>query len=285
MAQGDEARFAWLRGPARPYAEVLLCVGVWAALGWGFRLGPRAYLVLGVPITFAFQRFVRRQPLRAMWVADAPPFRLGASGKAITIALALVPILSALGAAAERDWATCAWAVCATGGAPAAAYALRHFRRESIRPLLGCLLINSAIDAVTWATLIALGGDEVTLGNATLGGRVTGAITSLIVYIPVVFVMEEVFFRGVVDPHVYRPGQGRGRGWGSALFVAALWGLWHLPVLEEKLSLASVAMLLFIHCPFGVVLSLYWRKTGTLVVPGLSHAFSDALRDAIFSAD
>lgn len=286
MAQCDEAQegktqSAPLRGPVRAYGEALVCVAAWAGLGWAFQLGGEAYLVLGVPITILFQRFVRRQPLRAMWVADAPPFRLGTHGKAITIVLALVPLLTALDAAAEQRWATCAWGFCGAGGAVGAAYALRHFRRELIRPLLACLLINTAIDAVTWAALIAMSEGTRSLGTATFGERVGGAVVSLLVFIPVVFAMEEVFFRGVLDPHLHRPEQGRGGP--SALFVSMLWGLWHLPIVEET-SMMSVAILLFIHVPFGMVLSLYWRRTGTLVVPGLSHALSDALRDAIFSA-
>ena len=42
------------------------------------------------------------------------------------------------------------------------------------------------------------------------------------------FVLEEVAFRGALDAHVHHEGEGR--GWQSALFVSALWGLWHLPI-------------------------------------------------------
>jgi membrane protease YdiL (CAAX protease family) len=259
----------------------MICVAAWAGLGWLLRLGGEAYLVLGVPITFAFQRFVRGQPLRAMWVVSAPPFRLDGKGRVIALGLAATPLFLAVTAAVARQWATCAWSVCATGGAVPAAYALRHFRRTLVRPLLACLAINSVIDGFTWAALSAWEGGEAAAGAQSLGDRVAIGIMSLIVYFPVVFVMEEVSFRGVLDAHLQRPGEGR--GWGSALFVSALWGLWHLPIAGE-ISLGSIGVLLFVHCPFGVVLSLFWRRTGTLVIPGLSHAFSDALRDALFSS-
>jgi membrane protease YdiL (CAAX protease family) len=124
-------------------------------------------------------------------------------------------------------------------------------------------------------------GGEAAAGAQSHGDRFALGITSLIVYFPVVFVMEEVSFRGVLDAHLHRPGEGR--GWGSALFVSALWGLWHLPIAGD-MSLESIVVLLLVHCPFGVVLSLFWRRTGTLVIPGLSRAFSDALRDALFSS-
>jgi CAAX prenyl protease-like protein len=45
---------------------------------------------------------------------------------------------------------------------------------------------------------------------------------------PVGFVVEEVFFRGGLDTYLHA-GE-KGFGWSSAVFVSALWGLWHLNV-------------------------------------------------------
>jgi membrane protease YdiL (CAAX protease family) len=268
-------------GRHRRYAECVLYMASWAGLGWLLHLRAEIYLVMGVPITFAFQRFVRGQPLRAMWVISAPPFRLDGKGKVIALGLAAIPLVLAVSAAATRQWATCAWSVCATGGAIPAAYALRHFRRTLVRPLLACLSINSVIIGLTWTALSAWQVVEIGGGAQSLGYRFAMGIMSLIIFIPVVFVMEEVSFRGVLDAHLHRPGEGR--GWGSAFFVSALWGLWHLPIAGD-ISLQRIGLLLFFHCPIGVVLSLYWRRTGTLVIPGASHALIDALRDALFSA-
>jgi membrane protease YdiL (CAAX protease family) len=270
-----------MAGPARRYAEGSICVAGWAGLGWLLRLEAEAYLVAGVPITFAFQRLVRGQPLRAMWVAAAPPFRLDWKGKGLALGLAAVPLAIAISAASGHHWSTCAWGLAAVGGAVAAAYALRHFRRPLVGPLLSCLAINTALDAITWTILSLSGGFEAAADPPGPGGRIAIGLGALVVYFPVVFMMEEVFFRGVLDPHVHRPGEGR--GWGSALFVSALWGLWHLPIAGDA-GPGTIAVLLFVHCPFGVVLSMYWRRSGTLVVPGLSHAFSDALRDALFTS-
>jgi membrane protease YdiL (CAAX protease family) len=266
----------------RRYAECVLYIASWAGLGWLLRVQGEIYLVMGVPITFAFQRFVRRQRLRAMWVISAPPFRLDGKGKVIAIGLAAIPFVSAVMAATARHWASCAWSVCATGGAIPAAYAIRHFRRTLIWPLLACLSINSVIDGLTWTALSVWHVGKIASGPESIGDRIAIGIIMLLTYIPVVFVMEEVSFRGVLDAHLHRPGEGR--GWGSAFFVSALWGLWHLPIAGD-ISLEKIGVLLLVHCPFGVVLSLYWRRTGTLVIPGASHAFSDALRDALFSTE
>src|SRR5260370_36312211 len=74
------------------------------ALGWLLHLGPNPYLLLGVPITLAFQLLIRRQPLLALWVREAPPFRLTGKGIAIACALALLPLFELLGAAVSLDW-------------------------------------------------------------------------------------------------------------------------------------------------------------------------------------
>jgi membrane protease YdiL (CAAX protease family) len=36
-----------------------------------------------------------------------------------------------------------------------------------------------------------------------------------------------------------------------------------------------------VHVAVGTVLSLFWRRSGNLVVPALGHAFLDALRNAL----
>jgi membrane protease YdiL (CAAX protease family) len=68
----------------------------------------------------------------------------------------------------------------------------------------------------------------------------------------------------------------------SAVFVSALWGLWHYPTEGPGNPLATAGLLLLIHIPVGVCLSLGWRKSGNLLVPGIAHAFIDAVRNAIF---
>lgn len=60
--------------------QVCAFVGIWMWLGFGLHLTPDAYLLLGVPLTAIFQWLVRRQPIRALWVREAPAFQLGLSG-------------------------------------------------------------------------------------------------------------------------------------------------------------------------------------------------------------
>jgi membrane protease YdiL (CAAX protease family) len=242
-------------------------------LGWLAAAGANAYLLLGVPLTAAFQRWVGGRPLHTLWVREAPRFHLGRAGVALAVALAVAPayaLVRALGA--ERpDPVVVGWLVCAVAGAVAGGFAFREFRPATLRALLDCLatagMIGAALMAAAW---LARGA------GAAPGVRV--GVESLLLYLPVGFVLEEVFFRGAIDAYVHRPGEGR--GWMSAAFVSILWALWHLPVVPRP-GAAAVAGLLVVHTAVGVPLSVYWRRSGNLAVPAAAHAFIDAVRNAL----
>jgi membrane protease YdiL (CAAX protease family) len=99
--------------------------------------------------------------------------------------------------------------------------------------------------------------------------------------------VEEVAFRGALDSHVFRPqsdGQASGLPWLSAIFVSALWGIWHLPTAPVSSVSAFAAMIpvvIIIHTLVGVPLSFCWRASGTLVLPAAAHALVDAYRNTI----
>jgi membrane protease YdiL (CAAX protease family) len=104
-------------------------------------------------------------------------------------------------------------------------------------------------------------------------------VFSLLLYMAVVFAIEEVTFR-MLDSHLHEADLGRGVL--SAVFISAAWGLWHMPIVPE-LTWGTVGVLLYVHVPYGVALSLFWRRTGNLVIPGLCHALGDAIRNAIIA--
>jgi hypothetical protein len=49
----------------------------------------------------------------------------------------------------------------------------------------------------------------------------------------------------------------------------------------EGRGVAEVVSLLVVHGAVGVPLSVYWRQSGNLAVPGFTHALIDAVRDAL----
>jgi membrane protease YdiL (CAAX protease family) len=259
------------------YLAVVLFVASWMACGWLLRLDPNLYLVLGIPFTVLFQRLVRRGPIRGLWVREAPRFRLGWKGIAIATLLALVPLAGLAGSAAEGDRIGCLFNCSALAGAVGAAYALRHFRREQVRPLAWCLSITLALDAIQWSLFLGSGLIEMQPFEGGAWGRAAVGVVSLLQYMAVVFVMEEVTFR-MLDSHLHEAD--RRLGVPSAAFISAAWGLWHLPI-GEDLTWQSVGLLLYVHVPYGVCLSLFWRRTGNLAIPGLCHALGDAIRDGL----
>jgi membrane protease YdiL (CAAX protease family) len=162
-------------------------------------------------------------------------------------------------------------------GAFGAAYALRHFRREHFVPLAWCLLITLTLDVIQWGAFLGLGVVKMSPAENGIAGRVAVGVFSFLQYMAVLFVVEEVTFR-MLDSHLH--DKEKGRGVLSAVLVSAAWGLWHLPIVDA-LTWETVGALLCVHVPYGVCLSLFWRKTGNLVVPGLCHALGDSIRNAI----
>jgi len=261
----------------RRMLETTGIVAAWVALGIGLHLSVRAYLLLGIPLTAAFQWGVRGKPLRALWVRDAVPFRLDAAGWIIAALLAIVPVYQLVRDAQTRSPSMSKlFDLAAVGGALAVAYALRNLRRATIRSLIPCLVIAGGIGIL----IMVASGFAVGFAHRTLGQRLRIGMGSLLMLVPVSFALEEVSFRGAFDAHVHHPGETRGLV--SALFVSALWGLWHLPVvLGQAPVLALVPQLLAVHCVIGVPLSIYWRRSGNLFVTGSTHALIDAVRNAL----
>jgi membrane protease YdiL (CAAX protease family) len=264
-------------GRARRLAECITFVALWVGLGVAYRLDANTYLLLGVPLTALFQLLVRRAPLRALWVRRAPPFRLGPRAVAVSAALAAYPLclfVTSLGAADSR--VLLLYFVAAAAGAVCTGYSLQYARPDTGRWLLVCLA-SAGGSALVLMLLGALGP----LVPRTPAEMLAIGSRSLLLYLPAVFVIEEVTFRGALDAHAHHPGEPEGVG--SAICVSALWGLWHYPIVPAGEPLRTVAQLLIVHIPVGVGLSLCWRKSGNLLVPGVTHAAIDAVRNAVCS--
>ncbi|TAK01302.1 MAG: CPBP family intramembrane metalloprotease [Chloroflexota bacterium] len=252
-----------------------LLIGGYAALGIAFELSAEGYLLLGIPITVAFQALVVRRPLRALWLRAAPPLAFTPRSMLAVGVVAIAPAMVLLRGIQHGDPILAGYGLAAILGAIGAVYSIRAMNRDAARSTARASLINGAIlAAVIVALRLVSGGFD---GN--LGGAVATAVISVATYIPVVFVMEEVLFRGLLDPYLRGSTPGPDRA--SALYGSALWGLWHLPVMSVDLGLLTVPYLVAIHGVLGYVLVTAWRRTGNLAAPGIAHAVSDALRNAV----
>ena len=261
-------------------------VGLWMALGWLLHLDPNSYLLLGVPLVFLFQRFVRRQPLVRLWVRDADRFRLDWPGLGLALLLAILPVMELAETLHSPHWnrhvPEILWLLCSLAGAFAAAFSLRRFTAETWRVLRFCFLTAGVLGCLLMAASFLFQVHLHKKGLTFTGAQWVNGFHSLLLYLPVSFLLEEVAFRGALDAHVQRPGDKYGVL--TAFYISALWGLWHLPIsgAEGFWQVAVlVVMLPLIHMLTGVFLSLSWRRGGNLAVTALIHAFIDAVRNML----
>jgi membrane protease YdiL (CAAX protease family) len=262
-------------GPiARATVATAVIVG-YIALGFAFRLGAEAYLLLGIPITIGFQILVVRRPLRSLWLRQAPPMKFTPRSIVAVVVLAIAPAIVAVGGIRDGDLALVGWGLAAMVGAAGAVYALRAMDRDAVRSTIRTTLVTGAVlVGIMVAYRLATGGF-----NGNLAAAVTTTVISLATYLPVVFVMEEVLFRGLIDTYLHGSTPGPDRA--SALYGSALWGIWHLPVAFLALGVLTIPYLVIVHTTMGYFMVTAWRRTGNLAAPGIAHAMIDALRNAV----
>jgi membrane protease YdiL (CAAX protease family) len=252
-----------------------LVIGGYMALGFAFRLSAEGYLLVGIPIAVAFQVLVVRRPLRALWLHGTPAMTFTPRSIVAVVVVAIAPAAIVIRGVRDGDPVLAAYGLAAIVGAVGAVYAMRAMDRDAVRSTIRTTLITGAIlVGIMAAFRLASGGFH---GN--LAAAVGTALISVATYVPVVFVMEEVLFRGLLDTYLHgsKPGPDRA----SALYGSALWGLWHLPVAFLDLGILTIPYLVAVHTALGFFLVTSWRRTGNLAAPGIAHAVIDSLRNAV----
>jgi Type II CAAX prenyl endopeptidase Rce1-like len=283
-------------GLIRRWVEVLAFVGIWFAAGLLLDMSVYAYLVFGIPLTAGFQLFVRKRPIKDLWVRGGP----GLSLRRVSLKLAILAIMLAIfpsvflvqNVVRGQRLDIILYSLAAIVGAGAAAYALGQFSRETWRYLGLCLATAGLLGVLIFAVPHILAGwsdASTTLPTAgRLGPTTLIWIEQLLLLIPVMFMMEEVAFRGAIDSHVRHPGENHGvgstvYGIASAIVVSVLWGLWHYPIspIPHVSVIEHIVLIGYLEWAVGPFLSLFWRRSGNLMVPGFAHATIDSFRNAL----
>jgi hypothetical protein len=275
-------------GPADTMACRILVAGLvvalWMLLGVALRLGVEAYLLAGVPSMILFQRFVRRRPLWAAWVFDATAPALDARALGFGLAAAALPaarLVSALTRGQPPSRSVVLWLIAATLGGLVAGVALRAQRTDALRRALPTIAITmlSYIFMFSLAALVAHGGRLALPAASELGN----ALVQAVVYFDVSFVLEEVVFRGILDPYILGGERGTNAAWASAIVGSALWGLWHVPVAlaPGAADLPTLLRLVLFHVGLGAMLCFVARIAGTLAPSAAVHGLADAFRNVI----
>ncbi len=271
---------------AHPIGAVAF-VGAWMTLGLLLGLDANAYLLAGIPLTVAYQRWALRRPLRELWVRHGELGRVDLATCALAGVLAVLPVLTMIRAAQGGHRSAAIWAAVAAVGAVPAARTLRRPRRAGTgrRPAFAAAITAVVIGCgtTTLGALAALSGR-----SPQLGPMVWAGLASTLLYLPALFMIEEVTFRGCLDRvlHDPPPEPRRSRdGLASAAVGSALWGVWHLPLVWGSAPAGLlITQLIVVHGALGVPLTLAWRRGGDLALPVVAHAVVDGVRNALLSA-
>ncbi len=265
---------------ARRIGIVALTVLAWMGCGWALALDANAYLLLGIPITFAFQRFVARAPASRLWVFDAElPLRprLRSWAWAGVPALMLPAFSTAYSAASGAPIAISLWFLASAVGlviAMALGSAGRIGTRAGWQIAALAVVVGCLVFVATFLATPSHGP----------GHGVVAFLSDAVMYFGVMFLVEEVAFRGAFDPFVARLATGTRAQWVSAAAISFLWGLWHFPIVfatpMDAISWTGAQVLIF-HTCVGCVLSFSARAAGSLMPTAAAHAIIDAVRNAL----
>jgi len=255
------------------YLKAALFVAVYIALGFLLKVNADSYLLLGIPLMLFFQLVIAKRPWHALWLRDETKFRLSSKAWLIALLLAAFPLYKIAEAAGHNRLTllNAGYYLAAVFGAIGAGYCYGSFRKKTTKDFFLCLGIVGVIRAAMYLLPLVTGHH---LQPDYLRG-----LKSFLLYVPVAFAVEEVVFRGMLDTYV-NPAQSQKGIW-SALFISALWALWHLPLASNGENLWLTALASMTISFWGIPLSIFWRRSGNLAVPAFSHAFADAIRDAL----
>ncbi len=258
------------------YTVVVFVVGLYIILGFLLHLDVNTYLLLGIPFTVLFQLFIAHHPLRELWLLHGQPLRFDVWTMAWLILFLIGPVLTIREGIQAGDWPVMVYGTAALVGALGAALAFRVLGGKNLRQLGLVLIVMALIGLVRLLLQRSTAG--ATAQDLEAGTLLRVGLESLLFYVPAVFVVEEVFFRGALDSYLQRGEHGI--GWASAAFVSVIWGLWHMPIVGP-LSIAVILQLIGTQLVIGLILSWLWRRTGNLAMPGAMHAALDTVRNVL----
>lgn len=162
-------------------------------------MSTNTYLLFGIPLTAGFQLFVHKRPIKDLWVRGGPGLSLRTVSLKLAILLAIAPfVYLAVYVVKDQGVDYILYALAAIVGAGAAAYALGQFRRETRRYLVLCLATAGLLGVllVIGPHMIVARYDASTVHptGGNLGPDALVGIESLLLYVPALFLMEEVAF-------------------------------------------------------------------------------------------
>jgi membrane protease YdiL (CAAX protease family) len=266
--------------------EATVLVAIVIGIGLVFDMALFAYVAMSFPAAVAFQLWVARRPLHEMWVRRGPALSRSTLIPWLAVLFAIAPLISLI--TQEEPSSQVIWTLIVIAGSVPASYVVKQRGPDTLRFIVLCLATGGLVGAalLTINDLVDIFEDLAKAKADFLPAGESDTLAfgkSFILLWPGYYMIEEVLFRGVLDSHVHHEGE---RKWLlSAIFVSLLWGAWHLPVILELSPGAPagdvIASMFVMQGLVGPFLSYWWRRSGNLIVPAVTHDFLDSLRNAI----
>lgn len=264
----------------RRYFECTAFVLLWLAAEFHLGLTPLQSQFLGIPLIALFQIFVARRTIPQLWAFDATTFRLTRRALGIAAALALgCGALLWLGSGTPAPGLGNRWAIGAMAAVASipAGFALSQQRVHALRRVFGWV-IAAAIVRVAWHAVMAPPHAN---GVMIPPERALGFFTLLLCKLVILFLFDEVAFRGALDPHLAGAAKGRLHAVCSAVFLSMLWAVWHLRAYNPRVDtfwglFAAISPFAFAQIVMGTMLTMIARRSRTLVPGCATHAFFNA---------
>jgi uncharacterized membrane protein YeaQ/YmgE (transglycosylase-associated protein family) len=222
------------------------------------------------------------EPIKDLWVRDGSNLSLSAVNLWLALPLAIVPLYHLIaGVAKGQGIGVILNAIAAIVGAGAAAYALAQFEQQKWIYLGLCVATASLIGTLLTVDAAWHDASAVHPTGVRLRPNALFSIESLLHYVPALFMIEEVAFRGAIDAHVRHPGGRRSLpstiyGIVSAILVSVLLGSGIIRLCPKRVCAAAGDP----------------GRDGTVPLPLLAqvrephgarfaHALSDSVRNAL----
>lgn len=260
--------------PLLKLLNVTAFVAVWVTAGIVCSLSSYSYLLLGVPITLAFQYLVARRPLVQLWELRATELSLDA--KAIVCAgFFMVMPAYKLWTAGQSDIARTLWLGGAIVGAVGCGNSVIKLDDKKIYHIQYAFLTAGLGGAILFAL-------QMRHIPSDLARTFSKFVESFLVLMPVAYVFEEVSFRGAFDTYLFSASRDYS-DW-TTYFSGALWGAWHIPAIfsaQGGVGFTRLPLIIFVHTIIGSYLARSWRAGGSILAPVIAHAFADAVRNSL----
>lgn len=261
------------------YAACAAFVLLWTIGGFLLHLNPVAFQLAGLPLMAVFQLAVARRSVGQVWARDAAGFRV--DGRTALLAAGLFVVVAVL---VWQGWGR----VCGKQDIPSflllllvavlpGAFALRQQRAADLRRA-AVVIVAAAVIRVAWRVAWAPTFDGAVIFPAD---RIPGFIADGLAEFIALFLVDEVAFRGVLDPYLCWTGEGRVQAWCSAIFISILWGFWHLPAYNPAAKtlgqlIHAINPTIFLQVIFGTALTFCSRVSRTLVPSAAVHGLGNA---------